>query len=149
MQSGLRMSIGAQPDEVAKVQAAVADFAASQGLPDAIRRSMQVVVDELFANIVSHGLAARDGGEATIEVTRSAAGLTLTVSDNGPPFDPFGHEAPDTTLPVEARPIGGLGLHLVRKMMDEVSYHRRDDRNVMVLTKRLPADTTSSHPEGE
>lgn len=149
MQSGLRMSIGAQPDEVAKVQAAIADFATAEGIPASVRRTMQVVVDELFANIATHGVAGRDGGEATIEVMRSADRVTITVSDNGPAFDPFSHEAPDTSLPVEERPIGGLGLHLVRTMMDEVSYHRRGDRNVIVLIKRLPSETTPSHPGGE
>ena len=56
---------------------------------------------------------------------------------DGPPFDPFRQAAPDTTLSVADRPIGGLGIHLVRELMDEVSYERRDARNVVILVKQL------------
>jgi anti-sigma regulatory factor (Ser/Thr protein kinase) len=63
--------------------------------------------------------------------------LKLTLTDDGPPFDPFSQAAPDTTLSIEDRPIGGLGIHLVRKLMDEISYERRDGHNVVVLVKRL------------
>ena len=64
--------------------------------------------------------------------------LCVTLSDNGQPFNPLDLGAPDTTLPVEDRRIGGLGIHLARRMMDEVAYHRRADRNVVTLTKLLP-----------
>ena len=75
----------------------------------------------------------------TVEVELSPDRLSVTLTDDGTPFDPFGAAAPDTALSVEERRIGGLGIHLVRRMMDEVSYHRRDDRNVVVLGKRLRA----------
>jgi len=85
------------------------------------------------------------------EVTRVAAAfeaLILTISDNGPPFDPFARAAPDTTLSIEERQIGGLGIHLVRQMMDEVSYERREGRNVTILTKRI-SDRTPQGTSGE
>jgi anti-sigma B factor antagonist len=63
--------------------------------------------------------------------------VRVTITDNGPPFDPLAYADPDTALSVEDRQIGGLGIHLVRQMMDEVSYRYRDGRNVVVLTKRL------------
>ncbi|MEA3245791.1 MAG: ATP-binding protein [Gemmatimonadota bacterium] len=148
MPAGLRLSIGAGHDEVARVHAAVAEFATAERLPADVRRSVQVVVDELLANIVLHGLAGRDGGEATIEITCGPHDLTITVSDNGAPFDPFRHAEPDTTLSVEARPTGGLGIHLVRRMVDEARYQRLGDRNVTILTKRLAKDT-SHRPGGD
>jgi serine/threonine-protein kinase RsbW len=63
--------------------------------------------------------------------------VRVTLTDDGRPFDPLEMPAPDTTLTTQERRIGGLGIHLVRRIMDEVSYDRRADRNVMVLAKRL------------
>lgn len=137
MQSGFRMSIDGQLSEVARVAAAFADFAVQQGVPVPVRRSVQVVLDDLLANVVQHGLGGRPGGEATVEVALTGGAVVVTIADNGPPFDPFARAAPDTTLSIEERQIGGLGIHLVRQMMDEVSYERREDRNVTVFSKRL------------
>ncbi len=149
MGSGFRMPIVGQLSEVARVAAAFADFATAQGVPTEVRRSLQVVLDDLLANVVNHGLAARDDGEATVEVASTGEALVVTISDNGPPFDPFARAAPDTTLSIEERQIGGLGIHLVRQMMDEVSYERRENRNVTVLMKRLHDGTAPSHSGGK
>ena len=137
MRHGFRMSIGVHPGEVGKVNAAFAGFAETHAVPAATRRSLSVALDELLANALSHGLAGRDAGLVTIEVKLDQERLTVTVTDDGPPFDPFGRTAPDTTLSVEERPIGGLGIHLVRQLVDEVSYQRRDGCNVVVLVKQL------------
>jgi anti-anti-sigma factor len=74
--------------------------------------------------------------------------VRVTISDNGPPFDPLAFADPDTALSVEEREIGGLGIHLVRQMMDEVSYQRRDGENVVVLAKRLREGTTGDQRGG-
>lgn len=137
MGAGFRMPIEGQLSEVARVAAAFAAFATEQRVPPEVRRSLQVVLDDLLANVVLHGLAGRPDGEAVVDVALTGDTLTLTISDNGPPFDPFARAAPDTTLSIEERQIGGLGIHLVRQMMDEFSYARREDRNVTVLSKRL------------
>jgi anti-sigma regulatory factor (Ser/Thr protein kinase) len=143
------MSIVGQPGEVARVGAAFAEFATARGLPTDLQRSLQVVLDELLANIVSYAIAGQAGGEARVDIAHATDALVITVSDNGPPFDPFGRAEPDTTLSVKDRPIGGLGIHLVRKLVDEVRYSRRGDRNVTVLTKRLTHGSSRSHGRGE
>lgn len=137
------MTVGPRLEEVARVNAAFAEFSEAQAVPLEVRRSMLVVLDELLANIISYGLATDGGGEAAIEVVLGAESLTVTLSDNAAAFDPFARAAPDTTLSVEERPIGGLGIHLVRHMVDEVSYQRSGDRNVTVLVKRLVANTSN------
>jgi sigma-B regulation protein RsbU (phosphoserine phosphatase) len=142
------MPIEGQLSEVARVAVAFEAFASEQGVPTEARRSLQVVLDDLLANVVLHGLAGRAGGEAVVEVALSGDRLTVTISDNGPPFDPFARATPNTTLSIEDRQIGGLGIHLVRQMMDEVSYARREDRNVTVLAKRL-SDRTPHSNSGE
>ena len=137
MGSGFRMTIGADPGEVARVGAAFAAFADAHALPASVRRSLHVALDELLINTITYGFAGRDGGEVTVDVELRADRVSVTLTDDGRPFDPLGMAAPDTTLPVEERRIGGLGVHLVRGMMDEVSYHRRADRNVVTLSKFL------------
>ena len=131
------MSVAADPDGVGKVNAAFTDFAQKYDLPVHVRRSFNVALDELLANLLSHGMAGVDDGVLTFEVEPDQERLTVTLVDDGPPFDPFSEAAPDTTLSVEDRPIGGLGIHLVRKLMDEVSYERRDGHNVVTLKKDL------------
>ena len=62
--------------------------------------------------------------------------IYLTFSDNGIPYNPIEANEPDITLPMQERPIGGLGLHMVRKMMDYIDYKHEDDRNVFTIGKK-------------
>jgi serine/threonine-protein kinase RsbW len=131
------MSVGADPGAVGTVNSAFAEFAEEHALPADVRRSLTVALDELLANARSHGGTGRDPCSVTVEVELDQERMTVTVTDDGTPFDPFSQDAPDTTLSVEDRPIGGLGLHLVGQLMDKVSYQRRDGHNVVVLVKEL------------
>ena len=140
MRPGFRIGIGAETlwDGADRVGAKFAEFAQAQGLPAAIRRGVSVALDELLANTIAYGGAAR----IVVDVTLHPNRLSVMLIDDGKPFDPFGQEAPPaplpgTALPLEERSIGGEGIHLVRRMMDDVRYERRADRNVVVLTKRL------------
>jgi serine/threonine-protein kinase RsbW len=137
MRPGFRMTIRADRSEIAKVTAAFAEFADAHALSASVRRSIHVALDEMLSNTLMHGFAGREGGEVTVETVLDTDRVCVTLTDDGRPFDPFAMAAPDTTLTTQARRIGGLGIHLVRHMMDEVTYHRRADRNVLVLAKRL------------
>jgi serine/threonine-protein kinase RsbW len=148
MAEGFRMMISADLGEVSRANAAFADFAAAHAVPAQVRRSLNVALDELLANTVTHGLAGRAGGAVTMAVDLDGDRLTVTLRDNGAPFDPFARDAPDTTLSVEDRPIGGLGIHLVRQLVDQVSYRRDGDHNVVVLTSHLGGGTHEHHTGG-
>ncbi len=93
--------------------------------------------DDLLNNVISY--AFRDEDEHEIDIRAELAGnrLTVTISDDGIPFNPLGIKAPDTSLSLEDREIGGLGIHLVRNMVDEISYQRRIDKNVLSIVMRL------------
>jgi anti-anti-sigma factor len=84
----------------------------------------------------------------TIDVELGTDRLSVTLTDDGTPFDPFGMGARDTAPSVEDPRIGGLGIHLVRRMMDEVSYQRRTDRNVVTLAKLLTGGKTAGRGGG-
>ena len=137
MRHEIQMSVAADPSGLRAVSTAFAEFAEAHSLPADVRRSINISLDELLANALSHGRTGRDPCSVTVEVKLDEERVTVIFTDDGTPFDPFGREAPDTTLPVEMRPIGGLGLHLVGQLMDEVSYQRRDGHNVVVLVKQL------------
>ena len=147
MAAGFRMEMGPGPGEVAKMLRAFKAFVESQGIPAEARRGMLVVLDDLLANVANYAIAGRADGTATVEAALSADELAVTLCDNGPPFDPTARAAPDTTLSVEDRPIGGLGIHLVRRLVHSARYARTGDLNVLTLTMRLAADG-SPGPEG-
>lgn len=132
----LRMTIGPDPGQVAGVSQAFADFAQAHKVPPAVRRSVSIALDELLNNATAYGFPGR-GGDVSVEVDLAPDRLSVTLSDSGKPFNPLEMAEPDTALSVDERQIGGLGIHLVRRMMDDVAYHRRDERNVITLTKRL------------
>jgi phosphoserine phosphatase RsbU/P len=143
MRPSFSMTIGTDPGEIAGVSAAFAEFADAHAVPAPIRRSVSVALDELLNNTIAYGFAGRSGGGGggggvvSIEVELRPDRLCVTLTDNGKPFNPLEMSAPDTALSVQERQIGGLGIHLARRMMDEVAYHRRADRNVVTLAKLL------------
>jgi anti-sigma regulatory factor (Ser/Thr protein kinase) len=96
-----------------------------------------LVVDELVTNCIKY--AYTDAREHVIEVELQIADgdLTVTVVDDGQPFNPLTVPTPDTSLAIEERPLGGLGLHLLRQLSDGMSYERRGNQNRVVLVKRL------------
>ena len=148
MRPSFRMTIDADLGEVARVNAAFAEFADAHAVPAVIRRSVNVVLDELLNNAISYGFAGRERGEVTVQAELREDRLAVTLTDDGRPFDPFAAAAPDTARSVEDRQIGGLGIHLVRQLMDEVSYHRRTGRNVVIVTKLLTGGMTEGHSRG-
>jgi serine/threonine-protein kinase RsbW len=122
---------------VARVTAAFDAFAEERKLSPLLIGSVQVVLDELLSNTVKAGYPA--GGPGTIEATFDVADgrLHVTLTDDGIEFDPLAREDPDLAAPIEERPIGGLGIYLVKQLMDDVAYERRDGWNRLRLAKKL------------
>lgn len=98
---------------------------------------IELALDELLSNIVKYAYADRPAGD--IEVTYAVADGECRVSivDDGIPYDPSLAPRPDTESPLEIRQPGGLGVHLVRKLMDRIEYSRADGRNRVLLARRL------------
>jgi len=122
-------------EEIGRINETFNEFARQHGIPEEIRRKINLVFDELLNNIISY--AYTDDDEHPIEIVISLANgrLVTSISDDGRAFNPFESEAPDTELSVDERPIGGLGVHLVRGVMDTVKYERHGKRNVATLEK--------------
>lgn len=99
--------------------------------------NLNLVLEEAVTNVIMYGFP--NGGEHKIELTALSTDtvLTLIIKDDGVAFDPTEVPEADVTLSVEERPIGGLGIFLIRQIMDEVSYQRVDDCNVLTMKKKL------------
>ena len=112
-------------------------FAEAHRLPDAALLAMNLALEELVTNTISYGYA--DGQPHLIAVTLHVDGpdLHLRVEDDARPFNPLDMAAPDLDVPIADRQVGGLGIHLVRSMMDDVRYERAGSRNVVSMRKRV------------
>lgn len=99
---------------------------------------IDVAVEELFVNI-AHYAYSPGTGSATIgvEILKDPAAIAITFTDRGKPFDPLAKEDPDITLSAEERQIGGLGIYMVKKSMDEVVYEYKDGQNILRIKKNL------------
>jgi sigma-B regulation protein RsbU (phosphoserine phosphatase) len=124
-------------EEIDRVNDAFNKFAEQCGIPMSISLKINMVFDELLNNIISYGYG--DDEQHTIEVILECAGqrLSISISDDGVPFNPFTREDPDTTLALEDRDIGGLGILLVKNVMDETIYQRRHNINRVTLIKNF------------
>lgn len=100
--------------------------------------SLHLVLEELVTNVINHGYI--DGQSHTFTVALSAGPdrlVTAVITDDAPAFDPLGCAAIDTSLPLEDRPIGGLGVHLVKNLARSAHYERRNGKNILTLTCAL------------
>lgn len=106
--------------------------------PMKAQMQIDVAVEELFVNI-AHYAYSPDIGEVTIrvEVQEEPPVVSVTFLDNGAPFDPLAKEDPDVTLPSEERPIGGLGIYMVKKSMDDIVYEYKDGQNILTIKKKI------------
>ena len=141
----LELSLKNELTEIDRANESFNAYAEGNGIPKKVNRQINLVFDELLNNIISH--AYRDDNEHDIELRVELTGdrLAVTIADDGMPFNPFGLETPDTGLSLEEREIGGLGIHLVRNVMDDVVYQRKIDKNVTTLIKHIDISNESQN----
>lgn len=120
----------------------VVDSARAAGFEKELLGKIRLVCEEALANIVHY---AYPGGSGDMELQCGPDGKTWTfvirIVDSGVAFNPFERADPDIHAPVEEREIGGLGIFLIRQIMDSYDYRRENNRNIMTLTKKLPEKT--------
>ena len=106
--------------------------------PIKVQMQIDIAIDELFGNI-AHYAYNTEVGNATVRVEISEAPLAVIITfiDNGVPYDPLGKDDPDITLSAEEREIGGLGIYMVKKSMDEITYEYKDGQNILKIKKNI------------
>lgn len=133
----LLLQINGDPDSIAVVARRIEALAADRGWPQRLVFDLNLAIDELVTNAFAHGLAGRPDAQITIRLQQRDDRIELEILDNGIEFNPLAADAPDLDEGVEQRPVGGLGIHLVRQMMDQLCYQRVGDRNRIRALKRL------------
>ena len=130
------ITLNTEKGSTARVEAFVEEELERIGVPHKILMKMCIVIDEIFSNIVNYAYGPNIG-PATVKLGFDDATKTLTLVfiDEGVPFDPRESKEPDIELAIEDRPIGGLGLFMVKKIMDHMDYRRENGRNILTLTK--------------
>lgn len=124
--------------QLADIERFVREAADLFGLPEPLVGNLNLVLEEAVSNIIFY---AYEGEEKEEEIDLSLRYdkpfLVIQLSDGGCPFDPTARKDPDISLTAEERPIGGLGIFLIKKMMDEVSYRRVENKNILILKKKI------------
>lgn len=130
MAASFARTLPADPAALPGLIEAIESWLEAQDVPMGDIARLMVAFDELLSNIANYG-----GGTIELAITIDAGTLTALIADDGPPFDPLALPAPDTDLDVDERPVGGLGIHLVREMMDDVGYVYDQGRNKLTFRK--------------
>jgi len=118
------------------------------GLPGARGLDLELAVEEVLMNVCTHAYGGR-GGEMTVRAGRTEEGFVVEIADAGPSFDPLSLPPPDTTVPLDERKIGGLGILLVRRVTDAVRWRREAELNVLTLVFALPPPSGAEAAPGD
>jgi serine/threonine-protein kinase RsbW len=116
----------------------VSEAAREAGFSEREAERWVLAVEEVAINIAHYAYGDGAAGTIAVEIDRSGSGMTVRISDSGRPFNPLAAPEPEINAPLEKREIGGLGIYLARKVVDRSHYERRDDKNVLTLSKRIP-----------
>lgn len=129
--------VDAKKEELEHVLTFVDEYLESMEMSAKVMIKVDIAVEELFVNIASYAYED-EGGNVTIMVdNRENGSVSITFIDNGKPYNPLEKEDPDITLPAEERQIGGLGILMVKKSMDDVQYEYKDGKNILTITKGM------------
>ena len=129
------LAVEAKKENLLRVLSFVDEKLEESGCPMKTQMQIDVAVEELFVNIASYAYTPGTG-DAVIMMKTGEEGITIEFRDRGKPFDPLAKEDPDVTLSAEERQIGGLGIFMVKKSMDEVSYSYENGENILTIRKK-------------
>lgn len=130
------ITLKAEPASLETVTNFVNGFMDNCGYDKKLQSQIDIAVEEIYVNICSYAYP-NDSGDVTVEIAGEGGRLTLTFADSGFEYNPLEKEDPDITLSAEERKVGGLGVYMVKQIMDEVTYQRTDGKNVLEMAKNV------------
>lgn len=126
-----------QLEEVTRVASFIEELGEELHLSLSVVNAIQLAIEEAVVNVINYSYAPGQTAISTLKVSTNGSELVFTLTDSGQPFNPLTKEEPDLTASVQERPVGGLGILLVKKLMDNVTYKYKEGNNNLILTKML------------
>ena len=137
MSAELSLRMETTLDELRRIDAVIEEFARAENWSPELEFQVKLVFEEIGINIVNHGHDGDGHHEIEIQIISDMDKISVEITDDARPFNPLTDTPPpDTNASLEDRPEGGLGIHLVRTLMDEVRYRRESGKNLLTLVKR-------------
>jgi anti-sigma regulatory factor (Ser/Thr protein kinase) len=133
----LELVIENRLEEIARVHEQLDELAAREGLPARPAADIHIALEEYLTNSINYGYPGNHPGRIAVRFHLYPSELRVEIEDDARPFNPLLAPAVDIHQPIDERPVGGLGLHLIRKLTDQLRYERQGDCNKVVLVKRL------------
>lgn len=138
MDGGKALTLEATLENIPQVTAFVEQALGAMDCPPKAQMQLSIAIDELFSNIARYAYAPGIGAATVrIQAAEDPKGVILTFLDKGVPFDPTATADPDLTLDIMDRPIGGLGIHMVKQSMDRMEYRYADGQNILTIQKHF------------
>ena len=136
-EGSITIRISADVKEIERLNRLVRQFGELHEIPSRTLYAVNLALDELVTNVVLYGFENPAGEEVCVSISTAGAELLASVSDAGREFNPLNAPLPDLTASLGDRELGGLGIHLVRSLMDHVRYERAGEKNVLTVRKRI------------
>lgn len=133
------LTVLANTENLEQVLEFVNSFLEENNCPKDVMVDIDIAVEELFVNIAYYAYIP-ETGQATVQIFLEEKRVTVVFIDGGIPYNPWVIEDPDITLSAEERRIGGLGIYMVKKSMDEVDYRYEDEKNIVIIRKKISGD---------
>lgn len=132
------ITLEAKTENLNKVLTFITEALEERGCPPKVQMQIEIAAEEIFVNIANYAYDP-ETGPATVqtEVNDDPLSVSITFIDHGVPYDPLKKEDPDITLSCEERPVGGLGIFMVKKSMDDITYEYKDGRNILKIKKTI------------
>lgn len=123
--------------EISKLEPFIDNIGEELELPPDVVYNLNLALEEAVSNIVLYAYPGKTGQDIRIQAHTEGHSLLLTLTDSGIPFDPTKVKSTDVTLPAEERPIGGLGIFLIKSLMTEMRYQYKEGKNILTLVKTI------------
>ena len=132
------MTVDAAIENIPAVTAFVEEQLEQYDCPMKAQMQIDIAIDELFSNIAQYAYTPKTGkATVRVEVTEDPMAVVITFIDNGVPYDPLAKDDPNVSLPADERQIGGLGIFMVKKSMDEITYEYKNGQNILTIKKHI------------
>lgn len=148
MSTALDVRLRNELPEIHRLAEIVEEFGDLHGVPAKVVFNLNLALDELLTNVIDYAFPDEGAHEILVHLSLEDGMIGAEVIDDGVAYDPTARPDPDTSLSVEDRPIGGLGIHFVKRMMDRVEYVRDGNRNRLALWKRLDGNAQGTQGNG-